>query len=92
LVEPRAIIPEGFMFSTIDTEEKAYWLGFLVADGCITAHKNGSRYIKLSLSIKDKKHLDIILKRGIQNARSVASETVSRVKSGLGIGYGNKFR
>lgn len=46
------------MFSTIDTEEKAYWLGFLAADGCITTHKSGNNYIKLSLAIKDKKHLE----------------------------------
>jgi hypothetical protein len=25
-------------FNTIDTEEKAYWLGFLAADGCIVEH------------------------------------------------------
>lgn len=46
------------MFSTIDTEEKAYWLGFLAADGCITVHKNGSKYIKLALAVKDKEHLE----------------------------------
>lgn len=46
------------MFSNIDNEEKAYWLGFLAADGCITTHKSGCKYIKLSLSHKDKEHLE----------------------------------
>lgn len=49
-------------FKVIDTEQKAYWLGFLYADGCVT--ENNSRgYIKamtmeLGLSIKDVTHLD----------------------------------
>lgn len=42
--------------------------------------------------IKDKGKIDLILKRGIENARDVANGTVSKVRDGLGIGYGNKFR
>lgn len=41
-------------FDFIDTEEKAYWLGFMYADGYITS--KGNR-IGLSLSIKDIDHL-----------------------------------
>ena len=41
-------------FDIIDTEEKAYWLGFLYADGFITSKDNK---IGLSLSIKDIDHL-----------------------------------
>lgn len=41
-------------FSTIDTEEKAYWLGFLYADGYV-----GYRgVITLALKESDKKHLE----------------------------------
>lgn len=41
-------------FDVIDTEEKAYWLGFLYADGYITSKNNR---IGLSLAIKDIDHL-----------------------------------
>lgn len=39
-------------FSTIDTEEKAYWLGFLMADGCVTGNE-----VKIALAEKDASHL-----------------------------------
>jgi hypothetical protein len=42
-------------FDTIDSEDKAYWLGFLFADGCV--HEN-SNDISLSLSIVDIGHLE----------------------------------
>lgn len=41
------------IFKTIDTSEKAYWLGFLSADGCI---HNG--YITINLQERDKEHLE----------------------------------
>ena len=40
------------LFSKIDTEEKAYWLGFLYADGCI--YNDG---IRVALSVLDEKHI-----------------------------------
>ena len=40
-------------FNKIDSEEKAYWLGFLYADGCITHGE-----CKLELSAIDKLHLE----------------------------------
>ena len=40
------------IFKTIDSEEKAYWLGFLEADGCV--YKG---YIKISLQKRDYEHL-----------------------------------
>lgn len=41
-------------FEIIDTEEKAYWLGFLLADGCIKE----DRQVLLRLGKKDKSHLE----------------------------------
>ena len=43
-------------FDEIDTEEKAYWLGFLFADGAITQYQH-SYDIELSLKIDDKNHV-----------------------------------
>lgn len=40
-------------FETIDTEEKAYWLGFISADGCVT-----NRHLRIQLALKDEGHLE----------------------------------
>jgi DNA-binding transcriptional regulator WhiA len=49
-------------FEDIDTERKAYWLGFIMADGCVTrvtkTDKSPSRLI-IQISAKDKHHLEI---------------------------------
>lgn len=50
-------------FKTIDTEEKAYWLGFLYADGCVhdIYSKTGnlkSYVMMLSLARIDRKHIE----------------------------------
>lgn len=54
-------------FKVIDTEEKAYWLGYLAADGCI--YKNGT---KTSLTSKD---LDIInkFKKAINSEHKISN-------------------
>lgn len=43
------------VFSEIDTEEKAYWLGFLYADGNVRIV--GSKALDLTLAKKDESHL-----------------------------------
>lgn len=60
-------------FDVIDSEDKAYWLGFLFADGCVM-HSTRKRilktkiswqdryFIKLSLSVGDINHLKKFLK------------------------------
>lgn len=55
---PRNLIGvDEHFFSVIDTEEKAYWLGFLAADGCVYKNKGGSWEVSLRLAAKDKNHL-----------------------------------
>ena len=44
-------------FNIIDTEEKAYWLGFLFADGALNQYKKSYR-IELSLKIEDSEHVE----------------------------------
>lgn len=50
------------VFDNIDTEEKAYWLGFIFADGYISAspieeNKNTNYTFELSLKLSDLEHL-----------------------------------
>lgn len=48
-------------FQKIDTEEKAYWLGFIYADGCINRmyrnEKLKSMDLEIGLCREDEKHL-----------------------------------
>lgn len=58
------------IFQNIDTEEKAYWLGFITGDGCIEdmprTRSNGSVYhnyrLRFTLAEKDVNHLQKFLK------------------------------
>lgn len=40
-------------FQEINTEEKAYWLGFLMADGCILDQPQRSKRLTVALKEKD---------------------------------------
>ena len=42
------------IFDTIDTSEKAYWLGFIVADGYLNIDKH---MLRIKLGNEDKEHL-----------------------------------
>jgi hypothetical protein len=44
-------------FETINTREKAYWLGFLYADGCMIGNDKSAE-IRLKLSTKDENTID----------------------------------
>lgn len=46
---------DNTVFDSIDDEEKAYWLGFIFADGYISSTNNA---FEISLKGSDKKHLD----------------------------------
>lgn len=48
------------VFDVIDTEEKAYWLGFIFADGCVSSPNKKGKAIytfEISLQLSDTNHL-----------------------------------
>lgn len=45
-------------FKEIDTEDKAYWLGFIAADGYISKTKYKNDVLGISLAVKDYSHLE----------------------------------
>lgn len=45
-------------FETVNTEEKAYWLGFITADGCVSVSKSGVWVTIVDLAKIDTDHLD----------------------------------
>ena len=47
---------DNTVFDIIDSEEKAYWLGFMYADGCVSSKENA---VSLSLAQKDIEHLKL---------------------------------
>lgn len=56
--EPKKLIElNEKYFETIDTEEKAYWLGFLFADCGVKQRSNGKFDFELTLQEKDFEHL-----------------------------------
>ncbi|NIQ14736.1 MAG: hypothetical protein GTO02_10155, partial [Candidatus Dadabacteria bacterium] len=52
----------GDFFNDINSECKAYWLGFIAADGCVRIDKKGRKYLRIDLSRKDESHLNLFLK------------------------------
>lgn len=63
-------------FENINTEEKAYWLGFIIADGCICRND-----IIIALSESDKSHLQKFIK-SINGNNKIQTKNV---KSNFGI-------
>ena len=47
------------IFDEINSPEKAYWLGFIVADGYLNDDKN---MLRIKLGNKDKSHLEKFIK------------------------------
>ena len=50
------------VFDNIDTEEKAYWLGFFLADACVAKSAGSRRMFRLSLKKQDEKHVRLAAK------------------------------
>jgi hypothetical protein len=53
-------LDEAF-FASINTEEKAYWLGFLLADGCVRKFGAGNWALRIDLQCRDELHLQKLL-------------------------------
>lgn len=67
--------PNKRIFEIIDTEEKAYWLGFLSADGSVSSSEDK---IELGLSIKDIGHVEKFKSFiGLENRISIREKTNS---------------
>lgn len=48
-----------YIFEIIDSERKAYWLGFLLTDGWVQKHHNKTNYeVGIQLQERDKEHLN----------------------------------
>ncbi len=60
-------------FQVIDTEEKAYWIGFLTADGCITKGKQSgdSPRVTINLGKQDYGHL-VKFKQALQATQKIS--------------------
>ena len=58
---PKSKIKNEDFFDIINTEEKAYFLGWIMADGCISI-ENGQYSLKLHISYNDKELIDNFLK------------------------------
>lgn len=72
-------------FSQIDNKLKAYWLGFLYADGCVRDIKGGY-VLKIKLSCLDENHLMSFLNHIGSNQTELRSET-SKFKGSNGKEY-----
>lgn len=74
-------------FEVIDTEEKAYWLGFLYADGYV----NENTYqIELTLCEKDRTHLDKFCK-SIKSTYKISKKIINGFVSYRTFAYSKKM-
>lgn len=71
----RFCVDETF-FKKIDTEEKAYWLGFLLADGNVgkTGRACKARQLRCALQIRDRGHLER-LRKALHSSHPIKEKT-----------------
>lgn len=63
---------DSYYFHDINSEEKAYWLGFLYADGYVDKNKNS---IELALSKTDREHL-VKFKSSIHSDHKISNKSI----------------
>lgn len=63
----RTCVCDDSYFQSLDTEEKAYWLGFLMADGCVSGNN-----IVITLAARDRGHLEKFL-QSVKSTRKIQS-------------------
>lgn len=65
-------------FKIIDSEEKAYWLGFIAADGCVYCQKGNNAWrLQINLKGSDVGHLRLFQK-AIQSDYKIAEKMVGK--------------
>lgn len=57
-------------FDVIDTPDKAYWLGFIATDGCVTGFSSGSLRLQVKLARRDRDHL-VLLHKALKAKRPI---------------------
>lgn len=72
---PKSKVGREDFFSVIDTEEKAYYLGWIMADGNVSIY-NGQYSLKLHIAIGDKHMIDNFLK-AVQSTNKTKDKDVS---------------
>lgn len=76
------VVDEDY-FEKIDSEEKAYWLGFLYADGTVRKRRSGE--LRLKLAIKDLAHLEKFQKALCSTSQIKFEEGKVKYKDGYSI-------
>lgn len=71
---PKSKIGKEDFFDNIDAEEKAYFLGWIIADGNVSITK-GQYSLKLHIALEDKEIIDNFLK-------AIESENATKIKQG----------
>lgn len=79
-------------FVNIDLPEKAYWLGFLYADGHVYDHPNRTGWVDFILSVKDEDRIDAFIQAiGLDNSYKYYRKNGNSDQVGVRIGH-QQFR
>lgn len=78
---------DDHFFDKIDTEQKAYWLGYLVADGCIGKSCGTRRSLRLYLANKDRQAVECFA----EDIKYGGKLRINKTKAQVGICFNNPF-